>query len=102
MIIAPFPPRDGKYYDCQCARCGSSCDYQHCHECEDGYSHHDCGDDCCCCAYPEPNVVCEQCHGHGGWWHCLSSYAHCSVNPLPGRDDVPRGKIEWFPEKENA
>jgi hypothetical protein len=31
------------------------------------YSHHDCGEDVCCCLMPEDNVVCDVCHGKGGW-----------------------------------
>lgn len=42
------------YHDCW--NCGGT-----------GYSHHDCGDDCCCCADPEDNVVCDVCDGAGGW-----------------------------------
>jgi hypothetical protein len=95
-VIAPHPPADGRDWDCQCARCGSSCYYRDCWNCEDGYSHHNCGDDCCCCAFPEPNVVCDICDGDGGWNCCLSSAEWCQANPLPGRENVERGKIEWF------
>lgn len=30
----PHPPQDGKQYDCQCARCGSSCDCERCDTCD--------------------------------------------------------------------
>ncbi len=33
----------------------------------EGYSDHDCGEDTCCCLHPEDNVVCDICHGNGGW-----------------------------------
>lgn len=33
----------------------------------EGYSHHDCGEDCCACLEPEDNVRCDICHGKGGW-----------------------------------
>jgi hypothetical protein len=33
----------------------------------EGFSDHDCGEDCCCCAFPEDNVVCDICEGEGGW-----------------------------------
>ena len=33
----------------------------------EGYSHHDCGEDTCCCLYPEDNVRCDVCNGRGGW-----------------------------------
>lgn len=50
-----------------CPKCGH--EYTHtrdcnARDCEDGY-YHDCGEDCCCCAYPEPNQRCDECGGHG-------------------------------------
>jgi len=82
--------------DCQCARCGSSMDFEECHFCEDGLSGHECGEDTCCCLQPEPNVLCDMCDGEGKWARCLSSPEYCEDNPLPGREHIPRGKIEWF------
>lgn len=79
----------------QCARCGSSVTHVDCENCEDGYSHHDCGEDSCCCLHPENNVRCDVCEGHGGWRVCLSSAEWCNAHPLPGRENVERGKIEW-------
>ncbi len=38
-------------------------------DCEDGY-YHDCGEDCCCCACPEPNRLCDECRGHGVFVWC--------------------------------
>lgn len=29
---------------------------------------HDCGEDVCCCAFPEDNVTCDLCDGDGGWY----------------------------------
>lgn len=99
-VIAKHPTaemyRSGQEIDCQCARCGSSMDYERCDQCEDGYSHHDCGEDCCPCLDPEPNVVCDQCDGDGGWHTCLSSPEWCEANPLPGRENVKRGTTEWY------
>lgn len=99
-VIAEHPPYDGRQWDCQCARCGSSCDFVECDQCEDGYSDHDCGDDCCCCLHPKPNVTCSFCHGYGGWNKCLSSPEWCKTNPLPGREAVQRGDLEWFVDQE--
>lgn len=45
---------DGYWMDCW--KCGG-----------EGYSHHDCGEDCCACLYPEDNVRCDICEGKGGW-----------------------------------
>ena len=96
--IAERPPSEmyasGLEIDCQCARCGSSCGYEHCYACDDGFDGHDCGEDCCPCLYPEENVVCQICEG--GWHRCLSSPEWCNANPVPGREAVERGKIEWF------
>ena len=49
-------------YDDQCG------DYVECWNCGgEGVSHHDCGEDTCCCLYPEDNVMCDICDGAGGW-----------------------------------
>lgn len=102
-VIRPFPPSDGNEWDEQCARCGSSCMYVQCEQCGgDGVDGHDCGEDCCCCLHPEENVRCDICDGHGGWYCCLSSKEYCEANPLPGRESVQRGKIEWFRVREFA
>lgn len=39
-----------------CWSCGGEGDY------------HDCGEDSCCCMWPEDNVTCDQCEGKGGWY----------------------------------
>lgn len=100
-IIQDYPPRDGKQYDCQCARCGGSCESVECDHCEDGYSYHDCGEDCCMCADPEPNVRCDICRGYGHWLTCLSSKEWCEANPLQGREQIERGQIEWYEDKDD-
>jgi len=30
-----------------------------------GFTHHDCGEDTCCCLDPEDNVRCDTCEGRG-------------------------------------
>lgn len=90
----------GLAIDCQCARCGSSVHEDLCDECEDGFDGHDCGEDCCMCRYPDENVPCQHCGGTGVWRICLSSSEWCNANPLPGREAVERGEIEWFTIKE--
>ncbi len=96
-FIQDYPPCDRNEYECQCARCGSSCSDQRCFDCGgEGVNGHECGDDCCCCADPEENMLCETCQGKGHWWSCLSSSEWCESNPLPGRDQIKRGTIEWF------
>lgn len=98
-VIADRPPPE-MYATCEdidlcCARCGSDCDYTRC-DCNDGYDGHDCGEDCCPCLEPEENVICETCNGAGGWNTCMSSPEWCKANPLPRRENVERGAIEWF------
>jgi len=55
-----------------CKKCESEVIWKECYNCEDGYSHHDCGEDTCCCRDPRPNVSCDICNGEGGWWVCLN------------------------------
>lgn len=95
-------PHDGKDYEPCCARCGSSVDWQDCEECGgEGYVDHDCGEDCCACLNPEDNVPCDCCRGNTGWYRCLSSDEWCKANPLPGRETVGRGAVEWAETKGN-
>lgn len=88
--------RSGPEIDLQCARCGSSVLCEHCDECDDGYDGHDCGEDCCACLYPDDNVPCMCCDGTGVYRRCLSSPEWCEANPIPGREHVPRGAVEWY------
>lgn len=102
--IADHPPsemyRAGLEIDCQCARCGSSCYWQDCWNCEDGYCGSDCIDDLChggeCIHGDSGQIICDICHGYSGWQMCCSSPEWCEANPLPGREDTKRGAIEWF------
>lgn len=90
-------PNDGREYDCQCARCGSSMEWDECEMCGgEGMDDHDCGEDCCACADPEPNVPCQWCDGQGGRLCCLSGFEWCEANPLPGREDKTRNTPEWY------
>ena len=92
-IIQPHCPRDGREWDCQCARCGSGTYWRECEECEDGYVWDDWGDD----VIPDRILrKCEWCQGHSGDLWCLSSKEWCEANPLEGREAVDRGQIEWL------
>lgn len=58
-----------------------------CWECDgEGVSGHDCGEDCCCCLYPEDNVTCNICDGDGGWWECLG---RCDSEGVHVREEKP-------------
>lgn len=90
-------PQDGREWDAQCGRCGSSIDWVDCELCGgEGYSEHDCGDDTCCCLEPENNLACASCGGAGGFNTCLSSREWCDDHPLEGRERVGSATPEWF------
>lgn len=90
-------PNDGQEYETQCARCGSSIEWEPCDACGgDGFYGHDCGEDCCACLYPDDNVRCDICEGRGGWERCLSSADYCEQHPMPGRESVHRSAVEYF------
>lgn len=62
-----------------CEVCGSSLEWEDCDVCGgEGYSGHDCGEDVCCCLWPEDNEVCHQCDGKGGWWWCYNAKNHAA------------------------
>ena len=100
-VIQPLPPRDGRDWDCQCARCGSSCESDGCYTCgNDGFV--DAGD----CELEESYgdidfIECPDCDGNPVVYRCLSSPEWCEANPVEGRENVPRGKIEWFVVRED-
>jgi len=60
----------GEPVDRRVCKCGNDMEWRDCWNCEDGYSGHDCGEDCCCCLEPEDNVECDICDGEGGWLAC--------------------------------
>lgn len=81
------PPRSER---CDhCGRCGGGLEWADCPNCEDGYSHHDCGEDSCACLDKSENVPCDWCRGKGGSWHCANTPEWCNANPLPGCENVP-------------
>lgn len=95
--IGRRPPSGGtSQWEANCARCGSDVFWVRCDECEDGFSHHDCGDDSCCCVLPIANMKCDTCQGEAGWFVCMSKLEWCDLHPLPGREKFKRGEIEWF------
>lgn len=47
---------DGRVW-VECWQCGG-----------EGSDGHDCGEDTCCCLWPEDNVTCDICLGKGGWY----------------------------------
>ena len=66
-------------------------------DCEDGYREEDYGDDV---VSDMQVVVCDTCRGYGGWNQCGNDAKWCEANPLPGRESVKRGTLEWFRDYE--
>ena len=57
--------------EASCPHCGSDLTWVECENCDEyGYSHHDCGEDTCCCLDQSNNVVCDWCEGKHGWYVC--------------------------------
>lgn len=90
-VIGKYP-RDGRTWEPQCARCGSSMSFEDCDNCagegwiEDDDWQADEGD----------GWDCDWCRGAGGHWVCLSSAEWCEAHPGQDRADVKRGTVEWF------
>jgi len=54
-----------------CKRCQCEAEWRDCPECdEDGFTHHECGEDTCACINKSNNVVCDNCDGATGFWIC--------------------------------
>lgn len=85
-------PRDGREWECQCARCGSSMHFLECDNCSgEGWIEDDDWQ-----ADEDDGWSCDWCQGEGGHWACLASKDWCEANPRDGRSDIPRGTTEWF------
>ena len=91
-VIAPHPPRDGREWEAQCARCGSSTQWLDCDNCGgDGWIEDDDWQ-----ADEGDGWNCDWCDGYCGHMACVSTTGWCEKHPIEGREDVPRGTIEWF------
>lgn len=72
-VVAPPQSYEQKLEECR--RAGHYLADMECWNCGgEGFSHHDCGEDCCCCLHPEDNVVCDICEGDGGFKVCLTCH----------------------------
>lgn len=82
--------RDGEE-DCQCARCGSSIDFEQCPNCggegaRDAYEEDPMWYDGL--PFNERFERCDMCDGTGGWWRCMSTPEYCKAHPMPGREMI--------------
>jgi hypothetical protein len=95
-VIGNIVPGDD--WECQCARCGSSIQFDPCASCGgDGWT--------------EPGELYEQdplwydqndteacpdCDGEGSFAICISSRRWCQTHASVGRGKYPRHTVEWF------
>ena len=97
-VVGAWPPEDGRRWDSQCSRCGSSTGRVQCESC-DGSGHFE-EDDPEALGLGVEVFECDVCDGFGGWQECISSAEWCHANPIPGCEALPRGRIEWFTVQE--
>ncbi len=95
-VIADFPPADGREWDCQCARCGSSVEFDPCEWCDGAGHFEEDYDEIGFRAIGLRVEACDECVGRGVRHYCVSDREWCEANPSPGREDVKRGAVEWF------
>lgn len=87
--IGPNHPNDGREWDCQCARCGSSMESVPCEACGgEGVWESD--------GFGDETRICGECGGEAMWLVCLSSAEWCEAHPIIGREGIKRGEVEWF------
>ena len=83
-------------YEYRCGRCGSDGSFEDCEDCYGtGVSGHECGEDTCSCTDPEDNIICATCLGTGVFFNCLPTVKWCETHPLPGRENILSGTVEW-------
>jgi len=81
-----FEDEEGRQGE-QCARCGSSADFEDCWECGgEGTVERDDWE-----GFADDRAIllpCEVCRGNGGWWRCISGRDWCESNPITGRESI--------------
>lgn len=82
LFIEPYAPADEDLDVVEtCKVCGNDLEWTECFDCGgegEGEEFHDCGEDCCCCADPEPGM-CPTCGGKGGWLECPNAEHHHEI-----------------------
>lgn len=87
-------PRDGREYDTQCARCGSSLVFEACETCNgEGEVEYDCDP---LEELDDGDSTCPDCEGERCFPVCLASEQWCMAHPLEGRALVERSTPEYF------
>jgi len=96
--ISARPPKEwyaisGIEIDCQCARCGGYMASERCGSCEDGFVDRYEEDPLW---YGHELYKCSECDGAGHNQWCGNGADWCEANPMPGRENVRQGEVEWF------
>jgi hypothetical protein len=89
------PLNDGSEEECQCARCGSTAIWEDCWNCGGDGEVEDTRDWSLGGLF-EMYERCGHCGGSCGWYYCCSGDEWCQLHPMPGREGIQRGAIEWF------
>ena len=97
-VVGASHPQDGREWDCQCARCGSSLEWHECSACG-GEGITGPGE-----LYEQDPLwydqddyeTCHQCGGEASFPSCLSSEEWCKNHPIKGRENIDSGTPEWF------
>lgn len=80
-------------WECQCARCGSTLDFEPCTRCGgQGYLENGQDED----GQWEDDDRCEECLGRATFPVCMSGDEYCQANPIKGRESIQRNTPEWF------
>jgi hypothetical protein len=96
-FIGENAPKDGREWDCQCARCGSSMFSESCGSCGgDGYF--ECYEDDPLWYSPGDTKPCDACRGEGGFLFCGSDDGSewCKNHPNEERENIAPSTPEWF------
>lgn len=94
--IGERPPNDGRWYDANCARCGSSTTSQECDSCGGQGVTVDLADEFSFCELEPNKSICQSCGGLGRFYICDRQRLECEAMPIAGREQYARGVIEWI------
>lgn len=97
-FIGSDHPNDGRAWDCQCARCGSSLEWHQCGACggEGITAPGELYESDPLWYSPDDYENCHQCDGEASWPICCSSKEWCEAHPIIGREGMESGTPEWF------
>lgn len=104
QVVGRDHPHDGREWECQCARCGSSLTWESCGACggEGSTGVGELYEEDPLWYDPDDTEPCHQCGGECAWPVCLSSSEWCETHVLEGRTGIDSGTPEWFVVSSNG